>query len=101
MDSESAVPYEMPPTLGESGSLTVSSLLEQLKSGTTTISGGQPTKDLEKAYRDSFKIMQLIRSFMTHGHLSADLDPLKLASTGEEAYTHKTHKNFGRLIDYK
>jgi len=31
------------------------------------------------------KIMQLIRAFMTHGHLSSDVDPLELERIYAEA----------------
>jgi 2-oxoglutarate dehydrogenase complex dehydrogenase (E1) component-like enzyme len=31
------------------------------------------------------KVMQLIRAFMTHGHLDSDVDPLELEKTYAEA----------------
>lgn len=34
--------------------------------------------DYQEAQHDSFKVMALIRSFMAHGHLKSDLDPLEL-----------------------
>ena len=37
---------------------------------------------MQAAQNDALKLMQLIRAFMTHGHLEANLDPLKL----NEAY---------------
>jgi 2-oxoglutarate dehydrogenase complex dehydrogenase (E1) component-like enzyme len=45
---------------------------------TATVNQG----DINKAQSDSFKVFQLIRAYMTHGHFGADLDPLNLA----EAY---------------
>ena len=40
------------------------------------------SRDVQEAQSDSFKVMAMVRAFMTHGHLKADLDPLKL----DEAY---------------
>ena len=45
--------------------------------------------------------MQLIRSFMTHGHLNADLDPLKLAQVEEfNKETYALGLEYKTLIDY-
>jgi len=41
--------------------------------------------DTSTHLRDAYKIMILIRAFMTHGHLLADVDPLQL---------QETYKNF-------
>lgn len=35
------------------------------------------------------KVMQLIRAYMTHGHLSSDVDPLELAKTYAEQVGEK------------
>lgn len=47
------------------------------------VSGGAATSsgDSTLRLRDAYKIMILIRAFMTHGHLIAHLDPLDLYST--------------------
>jgi 2-oxoglutarate dehydrogenase complex dehydrogenase (E1) component-like enzyme len=34
--------------------------------------------NVQEAQSDAFKVMALVRAFMSHGHLKADLDPLKL-----------------------
>ena len=62
--------------------------------------------DATRAVTEAFKIMLLIRAFMTHGHLLADLDPLKLydtykdfASFGEKF--RMPEKSLKALVDYK
>ena len=37
--------------------------------------------------------MQYIRAFMTHGHLKADVDPLKLVQQGDEITASKYMKH--------
>jgi len=39
---------------------------------------GSSGSDASEAQSDSFKVMALVRAFMSHGHFKADLDPLKL-----------------------
>jgi 2-oxoglutarate dehydrogenase E1 component len=54
----------------------VDSLIRALESsGLRSSSGGA---DLKQVQSDAFKLITYIRAFMTHGHLNADLDPLKL-----------------------
>ena len=36
------------------------------------------SQEASAAQNDAFKVMAMIRAFMTHGHLKADLDPLNL-----------------------
>ena len=43
--------------------------------------GQQSGGDLSQAQSEGFKVGTLIRAFMTHGHLQADLDPLELDKT--------------------
>jgi 2-oxoglutarate dehydrogenase E1 component len=49
--------------------------------------------------------MALVRAYMTHGHLKADLDPLKLDETYAEIDLGKTFAHpsaaMQKLIDYK
>ena len=53
---------------------------------TATVNQG----DINKAQSDSFKVFQLIRAYMTHGHFGADLDPLNMAEAyGEHGVTEK------------
>ena len=47
-------------------------------------SGGASSLEVKKAQSDAMKIMQLIRAFMTHGHISSDVDPLELEKTYAE-----------------
>jgi 2-oxoglutarate dehydrogenase complex dehydrogenase (E1) component-like enzyme len=49
-------------------------ILDALSKGGVRSAGG----DISKAQADGQKLMQYIRAFMTHGHLRADVDPLKL-----------------------
>jgi 2-oxoglutarate dehydrogenase complex dehydrogenase (E1) component-like enzyme len=39
------------------------------------------SSDTTKAITESYKLMLLIRAFMTHGHMVANIDPLNLAKT--------------------
>jgi 2-oxoglutarate dehydrogenase E1 component len=48
--------------------------------------------DVTKAQKDGFKILALIRAYMTHGHYKADIDPLNLASVYENEVTSKFKK---------
>jgi 2-oxoglutarate dehydrogenase complex dehydrogenase (E1) component-like enzyme len=52
----------------------ISMILTALQQGGVRSAGG----DITKAQADGQKLMQYIRAFMTHGHLKADVDPLKL-----------------------
>ena len=59
---------------------------------------------LEEAQADAFKLMQLIRTYMSHGHLQADLDPLNM----KEAYPNATNSPYAvmteeelTLLDFK
>mmetsp|Transcript_3445 Transcript_3445/g.2433 ORF Transcript_3445/g.2433 Transcript_3445/m.2433 type:complete len:117 (+) Transcript_3445:365-715(+) len=56
--------------------------------------------------QEGYKVMMLIRAFMTHGHLMADLDPLNLYKHyGHlQAFSHKfkvPEEKLKALIDYK
>ena len=44
-----------------------------------------------KVSDESIRLTMLLRSFMTHGHLVADIDPLKLS----EVYRH-SHPSFAK-----
>jgi len=73
-------------------------LLEALKSGALKGSSGA---DVNQAQRDGFKLMTYIRAFMTHGHLNADLDPLRLEDFNEAGVAEAFSKvrPFRKLID--
>lgn len=55
--------------------------MSQLPEGGVTASSA--TGDVVKAQEDGFKILALIRAYMTHGHYKADIDPLNLAKVYE------------------
>jgi len=46
---------------------------------------GASSTEVKKAQSDAMKVMQIIRAFMTHGHLDSDVDPLELEKTYAEA----------------
>lgn len=72
--------------------------------GASVSEAGFASQDSKVAQQDAFKVMALIRSFMAHGHLQADIDPLKL-SDGEkgnllsEVYS-RPGEELKRLIEY-
>ena len=53
---------------------------------------------------DSFKVMQLIKGYMTYGHTQADLDPLQLEKTYEKSVSAKKYNTASsklrKMIDY-
>jgi 2-oxoglutarate dehydrogenase E1 component len=68
--------------------------------------GVDTSADTFKAVHEAYKVNLIIRAFMTHGHLIADLDPLNMAET------YKEFENYGNkfkvpqskltsLVDYK
>ena len=56
--------------------------MEQILAALKGNTGGSVTAidaaSVEQAQSEAFKVMSFIHAFMTHGHLCADLDPLKL-----------------------
>jgi 2-oxoglutarate dehydrogenase E1 component len=77
-------------------------LLKQ--SGST---GGASGADVTLNVQQSQKLMMLIRAYMTHGHMLADLDPLKLFETYNKQFPQLASKfklprtGLGELLDYK
>ena len=71
--------------------------------GATVSEVGFASEDSKQAQQDAFKVMALIRSFMAHGHLQADIDPLRLGDM-EKANIGSTYQKPGdelkRLIEY-
>jgi 2-oxoglutarate dehydrogenase E1 component len=114
IDQEVAEPYQAPPSIGKtegssSGSADIQAIIEALKkSGLmqgATVSETTQGIDYQKAQHDSFKVMALIRSFMAHGHLKSDLDPLTLDTVYAEMdlgakYAHPSIILRG-LLDYQ
>ena len=84
IDQEVAEPYQAPPSIGKTqeSSTDIQAIIEAIKASGFMQGGNvsETTKgiDYQKAQHDSFKVMALIRSFMAHGHLKSDLDPLEL-----------------------
>lgn len=48
--------------------------------------------DVRQAQEEGFKILALIRAYMTHGHYKADIDPLNLAEVYKSEVTSKFKK---------
>jgi 2-oxoglutarate dehydrogenase complex dehydrogenase (E1) component-like enzyme len=63
-----------------------------LKSSGGPSTGGASNADMLYNVQQSQKLMLLIRSYMTHGHMKADLDPLKLYETYSKDYPEYADK---------
>ena len=69
--------FQAPPTLGKSPiESQLSQLISQLQSG--SMGGAMSGADSVRVADESIRLTMLLRAFMTHGHLVADIDPLKL-----------------------
>lgn len=53
--------------------------MNQLPDGASAV--GLGSSDASQAQAEGFKLLALIRAYMTHGHFKADVDPLKLSET--------------------
>lgn len=104
-------PYAAPPNVGkiESSSGDIQAIIEALKNSGfmsgATVEETTTGMDYQQAQHDSFKVMALIRSFMAHGHLNSDLDPLELDTVFAEmdlgaTYAHPSSILKG-LLDYQ
>ena len=111
IDQSVAEPYQAPPSIGKTQgtSSDIEAIIKALKnSGLMSGATVQETThgiDYQEAQHDSFKVMALIRSFMAHGHLKADLDPLQLDTVYAEIdlgskYAHPSSTLQG-LLDYQ
>lgn len=69
------------------GGADISSIISALQGGAKSMGG-----DVTQAQADGQKLLQYIRAFMTHGHLRADIDPLKLGQIGEQLIKDKYKK---------
>ena len=67
--------FDTPPTLGKTngGVGDVSSILAALQG---MQGSGASSADAARASDESVRLQMLLRAFMTHGHLVADIDPL-------------------------
>jgi 2-oxoglutarate dehydrogenase complex dehydrogenase (E1) component-like enzyme len=76
-------------------------------SGGPSTGGAASNADVLYNVQQSQKLMLLIRSYMTHGHMKADLDPLKLYETYQKDFPEYADKfklpQTGpiHLLDYK
>ena len=69
--------FDLPPTLGQqSGGL--DSQIQQIVSALGQGTGTASSADVARAQEESVRLTMLLRAFMTHGHFSADIDPLQL-----------------------
>ena len=62
--------------------------------GGTVLGAASSEEEVNLAQSDAFKLMALVRAFMTHGHLESDVDPLQL----DTVYAELTEK-YGRPTD--
>jgi len=69
--------YEAPPTLGQTGrDAQLDQILGMLKNGAGA--GSMTSGDAAMTANESVRLSMLVRAFMTHGHLVADIDPLNM-----------------------
>ena len=84
IESGEPEPYQAPPSLGQQGgSADLETVLAALQTSGFSASGSVSAVGAAaeaQAQADAFKVMAMIRAFMTHGHLEAELDPLGLAN---------------------
>jgi len=111
IEAGEAEPYQAPPSLGQdssSGSQNLEQVIAALQqsgfsSGGTVSAVGAVAEG--QAQADAFKVMAMIRAFMTHGHLEADLDPLRLDEVYEcddvSASYARPNEGMRQLVDYK
>ena len=63
--------------------------------------------DVTRKVQEAQKLMMLVRAYMTHGHMLADVDPLKLYETYNPKFPNFAGKfklpqtGLGNLLDYK
>lgn len=70
-------PFELPPTVGQDPAMQqIVALLKQ--GGGLAQTGGVSSGDVTRKVQEAQKLMMLVRAFMTHGHMAADVDPLQL-----------------------
>lgn len=100
-------PFELPPTVGQDPATT--QILNLLKSGAlgAAQTGSVNQGDVTRRVQEAQKLMMLIRAYQTHGHMAADIDPLKLYETYAKDFPSLPAKfkvakaNMGNLLDYK
>jgi 2-oxoglutarate dehydrogenase E1 component len=102
VEAGSSTPYQAPPNVGATGGAGAGANLDEIVAalaarGVGGSSAGASTLEVKKAQSDAMKIMQLVRAFMTHGHISSDVDPLELEKTYEEAGVGKKFAPGSRL----
>ena len=72
-----SVSFQAPPTLGKTPvDAQLSQLIQALQGG--SFGGAMTGADSVRVADESIRLTMLLRAFMTHGHLVADVDPLRL-----------------------
>ena len=108
LEGGASTPFELPPTVGQDP--VTQQLLNLLKQGgvssATGTSSGTP-QDVTRKVQEAQKLMMLVRAYMTHGHMLADVDPLKLYETYDSKFPQFAGKfklpqtSVNNLLDYK
>ena len=76
--TENGGSFDLPPTLGQT-SVGMDPQIQQLVSALSQGTGTASSADVARAQDESVRLTMLLRAFMTHGHFTADIDPLELA----------------------
>lgn len=105
VDGGAAEPFQAPPTLGQTkaaeGSVKIADIMAALQSGGTAEAISIDAQSVESAQIEAFRLMQLIRFYMSHGHYGADLDPLGLKNliqnVAQSQYSHTTNEQLQQL----
>ena len=72
-----SVSFQAPPTLGKTPvDAQLSQIIQALQGG--SLGGAMSGADSVRVADESIRLTMLLRAFMTHGHLVADVDPLRL-----------------------
>ena len=79
--------FTAPPTLGRSAVDTqLQQLLNALQGGVVAPAMGTSSNaDTARVADESIRLTMLLRAFMTHGHLVADVDPLQLSKVYKDS----------------
>ena len=95
-----SISFEAPPTLGKTaGDAQLSQLISMLQSGAGT--GVASSGDTARVADESIRLTMLLRAFMTHGHLVAEIDPLNLREVYKDAPSlAKRYKLPGQEVEY-
>jgi len=103
--ADASTSFETAPTLGQSGKdAALEEILSIIKQG--GVSAGSDPVASARASSDAAKLAVLVRAHLTHGHLLADIDPLRLKDhyKGNDEFARKfrfpQQKDYD-LLDYR